>query len=197
MADLIVGADGRPRCRWCGDDPEYQRYHDEEWGVPVHDDRALFEKLCLEGFQAGLSWITILRKRENFRLAFHGFDPARIAAMDADDVERLMGDPGIVRNRLKIQATITNAQAWLKLLEAEGEGAFARFVWDAVGGETQVNRPRTMADIPGATPAATALSKRLKKAGFRFVGPTIAYAFIQSMGLVDDHLEGCWRASSA
>ena len=190
----LLGADGRHRCAWCGDDAEYQRYHDEEWGVPVRDDRALFEKLCLEGFQAGLSWITILRKRENFRDAFLGFEPARIVTMGEADVARLMGDAGIVRNRLKIEATITNARAWLDMMAARPDG-FSGFVWEAVDGETVVNRPRSMADVPAKTPAAEALSKRLKKAGFRFVGPTICYAFMQSMGLVDDHLEGCWRAT--
>lgn len=189
----LLGADGRHRCAWCGDDAEYQCYHDEEWGVPVRDDRALFEKLCLEGFQAGLSWITILRKRDNFRAAFQGFEPARIVTMGEADVTRLMGDAGIVRNRLKIEATITNARAWLDMMSARPDG-FSGFVWEAVDGETVVNRPRSMADVPAKTPAAEALSKRLKKAGFRFVGPTICYAFMQSMGLVDDHLEGCWRA---
>lgn len=191
--DLIVGPDGRHRCGWCGDDAEYQRYHDEEWGVVQRDDRVLFEKICLEGFQAGLSWITILRKRENFRRAFHGFEPEKLARMGEADVARLMGDAGIVRNRMKIEATISNAQAWLDMMEGGGQG-FSDFVWAAVDGETQVNRPRTMADVPGKTPAAEQLSKRLKKAGFRFVGPTICYAFMQSMGLVDDHLEGCWKA---
>ncbi len=191
---LKTGPDGRQRCAWSGDDPEYQRYHDEEWGVPQRDDRALFEKLCLEGFQAGLAWITILRKRDRFREVFHGFDPVAIAAMGPDDVERLMADPGIVRNRLKIEATISNAQAWLAMMEAGGEGAFRDFVWQAVDGETQVNRPKSMADVPTKTPAAEDLSKRLKKAGFRFVGPTICYAFMQSMCLVDDHIEGCWKA---
>ncbi|MGZ0186828.1 MAG: DNA-3-methyladenine glycosylase I [Alphaproteobacteria bacterium] len=193
MESVIIGADSRPRCGWCGEDAEYLRYHDEEWGVPQRDDRKLFEKLCLEGFQAGLSWITILRKRDNFRAAFHGFDPERLAVMDQDDVERLMGDAGIVRNRLKINATISNAQAWLAMMEARPDG-FSGFVWESVNGETIINRPKTMADVPGKTPAAELLSKRLKKAGFRFVGPTICYAFMQSMGMVDDHLEGCWKA---
>lgn len=189
---LIVGEDGRARCRWCGTDAEYQRYHDEEWGVPVRDGRVLFEKLCLEGFQAGLSWITILRKRENFRAAFHGFQPEKIVAMGPDDVERLMGDAGIVRNRLKIEATISNARAWLEMTDGAPD-RFADFVWSVVDGETKINRPTSMADVPGKTPEAEALSKKLKKAGFRFVGPTICYAFMQSMGLVDDHIEGCWR----
>ncbi len=193
MSDLIVGPDGRHRCGWCGDDAAYQRYHDEEWGVPVRDDRALFEKLCLEGFQAGLSWITILRKRENFRRAFHDFAPDRISTMGPADVAALMGDAGIVRNRLKIEATISNAQAYLALMARDPAG-FSGFVWAAVDGETQINRPRSRSDVPAKTAAAEALSKRLKQAGFRFVGPTICYAFMQSMGLIDDHLEGCWRA---
>ena len=190
---LVVGSDGQHRCGWVGADTEYQRYHDEEWGVPKRDDRVLFEKLCLEGFQAGLSWITILRKRDNFRTAFHRFDPERVAVLTQDDVERLMGDTGIVRNRLKINATISNAQAWLAIM-AERPGGFSSLVWETVHGETIVNRPKTMADVPSKTPAAEELCKRLKTAGFRFVGPTICYAFMQSMGLVDDHLEGCWKA---
>ncbi len=190
---IVVGDDGKARCKWCAGDAEYQRYHDEEWGVAQRDDRALFEKLCLEGFQAGLAWITILRKRDRFREVFHGFEPERIAAMGPADVERLMGDAGIVRNRLKIEATISNAKAWLEMMEREPQG-FSGFVWAAVDGETRVNRPASMADVPAKTPEAEALSKRLKKAGFRFVGPTIAYAFMQSMGLVDDHMAGCWRA---
>jgi DNA-3-methyladenine glycosylase I len=192
MSGLLTGPDGRDRCRWCGDDPEYQRYHDEEWGVVQRDDRVLFEKLCLEGFQAGLSWITILRKRDNFRAAFANFDQVKIAQFDQADIDRLMADSGIVRNRLKIESTISNAQAWLKMMDEES-GGFSKFVWDAVDGETLINQPQSMADVPGKTPAAELLSKRLKKAGFRFVGPTICYAFMQSMGLVDDHMVGCWK----
>jgi DNA-3-methyladenine glycosylase I len=192
MSGLITGSDGQDRCRWCGDDPEYQRYHDEEWGVVQRDDRKLFEKLCLEGFQAGLSWLTILRKRENFRAAFANFDPEKIARFDQSDIDRLMADTGIVRNRLKIESTISNAQAWLKMMD-EAPGGFSKFIWDTVDGETIVNHPQSMVDVPAKTPAAEALSKRLKKAGFRFVGPTICYAYMQSMGLVDDHMEGCWK----
>ena len=195
MSGLLTGPDGRDRCLWCGDDPEYQRYHDEEWGVVQRDDRVLFEKLCLEGFQAGLSWITILRKRDNFREAFANFDPVKIAEFDQVDIDRLMADSGIVRNRLKIESTISNAQAWLNLMDEE-PGGFSKFVWDAVDGETLVNQPQSMADVPGKTPASELLSKRLKKAGFRFVGPTICYAFMQSMGLVDDHILGCWKKAS-
>ena len=192
MSGLLTGPDGQDRCRWCGDDPEYQRYHDEEWGVIQWDDRVLFEKLCLEGFQAGLSWITILRKRDNFRAAFANFDPVKIAQFDQADIDRLMADSGIVRNRLKIESTISNAQAWLNMMDEE-PGGFSKFVWDSVDGETLINQPQSMADVPGKTAAAEALSKRLKKAGFRFVGPTICYAFMQSMGLVDDHMVGCWK----
>jgi len=190
----LAGPDGKARCAWCGDDAEYQRYHDEEWGTVQRDGRKLFEKLCLEGFQAGLAWITILRKRDNFRRAFYDFDPVRVAAMRPADVERLMADAGIVRNRLKIEATISNAQAFLDMQAAGGPNAFSDFVWETVGGAPQINRPQSMADVPAKTAAAEALSKRLKKSGFRFVGPTIAYAFMQSMGLVDDHMTGCWRA---
>lgn len=191
---VVICEDGKARCAWCAGDPEYERYHDEEWGHVQRDSRALFEKLCLEGFQAGLAWITILRKRDAFRVVFHGFEPERIAAMGAADIERLMGDARIVRNRLKIEATISNAKAFLAMQAEGGPTAFSDFVWESVGGETKVNRPKTMADVPAKTPEAEALSKRLKKAGFRFVGPTICYAFMQSMGLVDDHMEGCWRA---
>lgn len=190
----LAGPDGKARCAWCGDDAEYQRYHDEEWGTVQRDSQKLFEKLCLEGFQAGLAWITILRKRDNFRRAFHDFDPVRVAAMGPADIARLMADAGIVRNRLKIEATISNAQAFLDMQAAGGPSAFSDFVWETVGGAPQINRPRSMADVPAKTAAAEALSKRLKQAGFRFVGPTIAYAFMQSMGLVDDHIAGCWRA---
>ncbi|MEL0003340.1 MAG: DNA-3-methyladenine glycosylase I [Rhodospirillales bacterium] len=194
MVDLIEGDDGLSRCGWCGTDPEYQRYHDEEWGRPVRDDKLLFEKLCLEGFQAGLSWITILRKRDRFREVFYNFNPSAVAEMKETDIVRLMNDPGIVRNRLKIEATISNARAWLKIMEA-GNNSFSKFIWATVDGKTEINQPLTRSDIPTKTAAAEFLSKRLKKAGFRFVGPTICYAFMQSMGLVDDHLKGCWKAS--
>ncbi|MFZ8949616.1 MAG: DNA-3-methyladenine glycosylase I [Alphaproteobacteria bacterium] len=181
------------RCGWCGTDPEYQRYHDEEWGRPVRDDYALFEKLCLEGFQAGLSWITILKKRDRFREVFHSFDPEKIAGMTNEDISRLMLDAGIIRNRLKIEATISNAQAWLKIMES-GNNSFANFIWATVDGITKINQPKTKAEVPSKTKEAEILSKRLKKAGFRFVGPTICYAFMQSMGLVNDHIKGCWKA---
>ncbi|SMF40875.1 DNA-3-methyladenine glycosylase I [Tistlia consotensis] len=180
------------RCSWCGDDPLYAAYHDAEWGVPERDPRALWELLSLEGFQAGLAWITILRKREAFRAGFAGFDPEAVAGFGEAEVERLLGDPGIVRHRGKIEATIDGARAWLRLEEGH-PGGFSAFVWEAVDGRPLVRRPKTMAEVPAVTPEAEALSKRLKKAGFRFVGPTIVYAFMQAAGLVDDHVEGCFR----
>jgi DNA-3-methyladenine glycosylase I len=170
------------RCWWGSSSPEYIAYHDDEWGRPVRDSRALFEKLSLEAFQSGLSWITILRKRENFRAAFAGFDVERVAAFGADDVARLMADAGIVRNRAKIDATIANARAAAALDLAELVWSFA---------PEPRPRPRTRADIPALTPESTALSKALKKRGFRFVGPTTAYAMMQACGLVDDHIAGC------
>lgn len=176
------------RCRWAGTDPLYVRYHDEEWGVPKTDDRALFEKLVLEGFQSGLSWITILRKRDNFRKAFHHFDPTRIARYGDKDKARLMADAGIVRNHLKIEATIDNARALLKLQERTSLGSF---IWDLAGGKPQINTHRTFKSIPAETPTSKAISKALKKEGFRFVGPTTVYAFMQSTGMVNDHLVDC------
>jgi len=190
---LITDADGVVRCAWSGDDVEYRRYHDEEWGVPLHGDRPLFEKICLEGFQAGLSWITILRKRPRFRELFHGFDLEAVAAMDADDVDRLMDDTGIIRNRGKILATIGNAQAALALRDRDGEGALDRLVW-SFEEEAPADRVVRPADVPASTPASLALSKALRTAGFRFVGPTTMYALLQSAGVVDDHLTGCFRA---
>jgi DNA-3-methyladenine glycosylase I len=179
------------RCSWVGiSDAEYTRYHDEEWGVPMSDDRALFEKLILEGFQAGLSWLTILRKRENFRKAFHAFDAERIARFGARDVERLMGDVGIVRNRAKIEATIENAQAYLRMKERTSLG---KFLWDFVDGKPMIHERPTMRDIPPETPESKIISKALKKEGFRFVGPTTVYAFMQSSGFVNDHVAGCHR----
>jgi DNA-3-methyladenine glycosylase I len=170
------------RCWWGSSTPEYIAYHDEEWGRPVHDSRALFEKLSLEAFQSGLSWLTILRKRENFRAAFAGFDIARVAAFGEDDVARLMADAGIVRNRLKIDATIANARAAVDLDLAE-------LVWSFAPDPRP--RPATPADIPASTPESTALANELKRRGFRFVGPTTAYAMMQACGLVDDHIAGC------
>ena len=183
----------RPRCHWCGDDPLYQAYHDDEWGVPEHDDRRLFEFLILEGAQAGLSWITILRKREAYRRAFAGFDPAKVARFTDADLARLLQDEGIVRNRLKISSARDNAKAFLAVQEEFG--TFSAYVWAFVGGQPKVNRPRSHAEVPAETPEAQALSKDLKKRGFRFVGPTIMYAYMQSMGLVDDHVLGCWKTA--
>ena len=179
------------RCAWVTDDPVYRAYHDTEWGVPERDSRRLFEKLVLEGFQAGLSWLTILRKRGNFRRAFDGFDPERIARYDPAKLDALMADPGIVRNRAKIAAAVDNARAFLAV-EKAGPG-FSILVWDFVGGEPIRNAPRSHADIPVETPVSRAMSRELKRRGFRFCGPTICYAFMQSMGLVDDHTVDCFR----
>ncbi|MEM7723236.1 MAG: DNA-3-methyladenine glycosylase I [Pseudomonadota bacterium] len=178
------------RCDWCGDDPLYVAYHDEEWGVPEYDSRALWEKLILDGFQAGLAWITILRKRDGFRAAFDGFDPNVIATWGEAEVTRLLQDPGIVRHRGKIEAAISNAKAWQDM---EARGGFDAFVWDYVDGKPLVNHPKTMADVPAATPMSTQMSKDLKKAGFKFCGPTIAYAWLQATGVVNDHMVGCFR----
>jgi DNA-3-methyladenine glycosylase I len=179
------------RCGWAGSDPLYIAYHDHEWGVPLHDERALFEMLILEGFQAGLSWITILRKRDNFRRAFDGFEPARIATYDANKVATLLADPGIVRNRAKVDGAILSAQAYLELM-AEPGGA-AGFLWQFVNGQPIVNRRRSMAEVPAETAEARAMSKALKQRGFKFCGPTICYAFMQAVGMVDDHTVDCFR----
>ncbi len=186
---LVLHADGLARCWWCGHDDQYVAYHDTEWGVPVHDEGRLFEKLCLEGFQAGLSWLTILRKRAAFREAFEGFDPATVARYGDTEVARLLHDARIVRNRAKITATISGAAALLEL-HARGETLDA-LVWRFAPSAHPA--PRHPSDVPVTTPEATALSAALKGCGFRFVGPTTVYAFMQSMGLVNDHLVGCWR----
>ncbi len=179
------------RCPWPGiDDPEYTRYHDEEWGVPKTDDRELFEKIVLEGFQAGLSWLTILKKRENFRIAFHGFEPERIARYTAKDHARLMANAGIVRNRLKIEATIANARAYIELRD---EQTLSSFIWGHLDGEPIINKFRDFGEVPAETALSKTISKALKKRGFRFVGPTTMYAFMQASGLVNDHLVGCPR----
>lgn len=178
------------RCDWCGTDPLYVDYHDTEWGVPEYDGRALFEQLSLEGFQAGLSWLTILRKRENFRHAFADFAPERIAGWGACEVERLLTDAGIVRHRGKIEATVSNARA---LLEAGSSEDFSRWVWGFVDGVPIRNAPEALSDIPAETRASRALSKALKQKGFRFCGPTTVYAFMQAAGLVNDHLVTCPR----
>ncbi|CAN5623396.1 DNA-3-methyladenine glycosylase I [soil metagenome] len=186
MTGLRVGPDGVARCWWCGADPDYVAYHDAEWGRPVADGDRLFEKLCLEGFQAGLSWLTILRKRPAFRAAFAGFDVDAVARFDAADVARLAADAGIVRNRAKIEATVSNARATLDL---GGPETLSSLVWSFAPAARPA--PRTAADIPAVTPESTALSKALKRHGFRFVGPTTAYALMQAMGVVNDHLAGC------
>lgn len=178
------------RCDWCGTDPLYVAYHDTEWGVPERDARALWEKLVLDGFQAGLSWITILRKREAFRAAFAEFDPDVIATWGEAEVTRLLGDSGIVRHRGKIEATISNARAYLDM---QARGGFDTFIWDRVGGTPLQNNWRSMAEVPAFTPMSTQLSKDLKKAGFRFFGPTIVYAWLQATGVVNDHLVTCAR----
>ncbi len=179
------------RCSWAGDDPAYQNYHDQEWGVPVFDDVRLFEMLILEGAQAGLSWITILNKRANYRAAFDGFDPTRIARYDGARVESLLRDTGIVRNRLKVESTISNARAYLALVE-NGPG-FAPFLWQFVEGRPIRNRWRVSGEVPSTTPISDAMSRDLKKRGFRFVGSTICYAFMQAVGMVNDHLTTCYR----
>ena len=181
----------RKRCGWCGDDPLYVDYHDQEWGVPEWDDRALFEKLMLDGFQAGLSWITILRKRENFRRAFENFNPEKVASFNKKKVSQLLRDASIIRHRGKIEATITNAQAFLEIQETTD--GFAAFLWDFVDGKTIQNKWKSMDDVPAETPMSVAMSKELKKRGFKFCGPTIVYAFAQASGLVNDHLTQCFR----
>ena len=184
---LILGQDGQKRCWWCGEDPLYVSYHDQEWGQPVTDDVRLFEKICLEGFQAGLSWITILRKRENFRAAFDGFDFKKIQYYEERDVQRLLGDAGIIRHRGKIEATINNAERAVALQKEYG--SLASYFW-SFEPETQI-KMSTIGDIPGKTDISKTLSKDLKKRGWKFVGPTTCYAFMQAMGLVNDHIEGC------
>ncbi len=181
----------RQRCAWAGEDALYRQYHDTEWGVPLHDDRALFEFLILEGAQAGLSWITILRKRENYRAAFDGFDAARIAAYGANKIESLLQDAGIVRNRLKVAAAVTNAQ---KFLDVQDEfGSFDSFIWRFVDGKPKQNKWRSPAEIPASTPESDAMSKELKRRGFKFVGSTICYAHMQATGMVNDHTTNCFR----
>ena len=187
---LRVGSDGVTRCSWCGDDEFYQRYHDTEWGHDLHGENEIFEKISLEGMQAGLSWITILRKRENFRAAFHDFDISTVARFTPNDVERLMGDAGIVRNRAKIESAITNAQTTEAMLDA-GESLDA-FVWSFAPSDRRTRLSLTD-ELQASTDASKALSKALLKKGFRFVGPTTMYAFMQSSGMVNDHFEGCER----
>lgn len=188
---LITGPDGQTRCFWHGNHEDYLHYHDNEWGRPVTSDTRLFEKICLEGFQSGLSWLTILRKRENFRAAFHGFDLEKVAAMGESDIERLLGDAGIVRHQGKIRSTINNAQRAIELCEAEG--SLAKYFWSFEPGikDRPQQLTRDVLMTLGKTPVSTTVSKDLKKRGWSFVGPTTVYAFMQAMGLVNDHLEGC------
>ncbi|MEN5082723.1 DNA-3-methyladenine glycosylase I [Bosea sp. TWI1241] len=188
--EAIPGPDGRYRCIWPGTDPLYLAYHDEEWGVPEYDSRALWEKLILDGFQAGLSWITILRKRDAFRSGFAGFDPEAVARFGEEDVARLLADAGIVRHRGKIEGTIRNAQAYLRISEKE---PFADFLWRRLDGRVLQNGFRTHEEVPAETALSKAISKDLKTAGFTFCGPTIVYAFMQACGLINDHLAGCFR----
>jgi DNA-3-methyladenine glycosylase I len=182
--------DGKSRCPWPGQDPLYLAYHDEEWGVPEHDDRALFEKFILDGFQAGLSWITILRRREAFRRAFDHFDPEKIARYNAKKLAALMQDAGIIRNKAKIEAAVSSARAYLALKENEG---FGRYLWNFFDGRPIDNKFRRHTQIPAATPLSEKISKDLKQRGFKFCGPTIVYAFCQATGMVNDHLVSCWR----
>ena len=189
--DFSPPTDGKQRCGWSGTDPLYGGYHDQEWGVPVTDDRQLFEFLVLEGAQAGLSWITILKKRPAYRKAFAGFDPKKVARFDAKKVAALLKDPGIVRNRLKVASAVTNAQAFLKV-QAEF-GSFARYAWGFVGHRSKVNAWPKMGQVPATTPESDAWSKDMKKRGFKFVGSTILYAHMQATGMVNDHLTGCFR----
>jgi DNA-3-methyladenine glycosylase I len=181
----------KSRCGWCGDDPLYVAYHDTEWGVPLHDERRLFEMLILEGAQAGLSWLTVLRKREAYRAAFDGFDPERVAAYDGRKVRALLRNPGIIRNRQKVEAAVANARAFLKVQEEFG--SFDAYVWRFVKGKPKRNAWRRLAQVPAVTPEAEALSRDLRSRGFKFVGPTICYAHMQATGMVNDHLVDCFR----
>lgn len=189
---LRAHPDGKVRCWWCGDDPLYVAYHDDEWGRVVHDDTKLFEKICLEGFQSGLSWLTILRKRENFRRAFAGFDATRVVQFDESDVARLVADAGIIRHRGKIESTINNARRYVELVAEFG--SLDRFVWQFTTSEPEGDRSAPPG-IPSQTPSSTRMSKELKRRGWSFVGPTTMYAFMQSVGVVNDHLDGCWVRS--
>ncbi|MGN6324782.1 DNA-3-methyladenine glycosylase I [Pseudolysinimonas sp.] len=188
---VVVGADGRARCGWAGSAPEYLAYHDEEWGTELHGDREFFERMSLEGFQAGLSWITILRRRDTFRAAFAGFDIEAVAAFDDGDVARLMADPGIIRNAAKVDATISNARVARELVR-ERPGALDELLW-SFAPPRRAAAPRA-GDVPATTPESVAASRELKRRGFRFVGPTTVYALMQATGMVDDHEAGCWRS---
>ncbi len=191
---VVLGEDGITRCAWSAGDDDYRRYHDDEWGIELRGDRPLFEKLSLEAFQSGLSWITILRRRETFRTAFHDFDIDSVAEFAGPDIERLMQDTGIIRNRAKIEATISNAGIVRQLIQ-DDPGAFDRLVWGHAPPRGDRRRPVNFGDIPAVTTESTALSTTLRAIGLRFVGPTTLYALMQSSGMVDDHVEGCWRAA--
>lgn len=193
MARTSQHADGRIRCSWCPPDPLYVAYHDTEWGVPVHDDRRLFEMLCLEGAQAGLSWVTILRKRDSYRQAFDDFDAVKMSRYGAARRRRLMGNPGIVRNRLKIAAFVGNAQAYLEICREPGD--FDAYIWSFTAGRVRRRRPAGAAGIRASSPISDAMSRDLKRRGFRFVGSTICYAFMQAVGIVDEHQRRCWVAA--
>jgi DNA-3-methyladenine glycosylase I len=191
MSAALPHSDGLSRCPWPGQDPLYVAYHDDEWGVPEYDDRALYEKLVLDGFQAGLSWITILRKRENFRRAFDGFAPERVARYTPRKIEKLMQDAGIVRNRMKIEGAVSSAKAWIDVMD-KGPG-FSALLWDFLDGKPKVNNFKTTKQVPAETPISKAISKELAARGFKFCGPTIVYAFMQAVGMVNDHLVTCHR----
>jgi DNA-3-methyladenine glycosylase I len=190
---VVIGVDGVPRCGWSAQDAEYQRYHDEEWGSPLHGDVPLFEKLSLEGFQSGLSWITILRRRPGFRAAFGGFDISAVADFTVADIDRLVLDSGIIRHRGKIEATVANARLTREIIE-DRPGAFDELLWRFAPGVSR-SRPNEWQDIPAITAESTAMSVELRRRGYRFVGPTTLYALMQSSGMVDDHFAGCWRAA--
>jgi DNA-3-methyladenine glycosylase I len=187
----MKGMPNLKRCNWCKGDELYESYHDHEWGVPNYDDQSLFEFLMLEGAQAGLSWITILRKREGYRKAFDGFDPVKIARYRPARIEKLLGNPAIVRNRLKVESAVTNARTYLDIVEREG--SFSDYIWRFVDHRPKLNRRRSMSNVPATTEASNEMSKVLKKEGFRFVGPTICYAYMQATGMVNDHLVSCFR----
>ena len=187
----VKGTDSKPRCGWASADPLYEKYHDSEWGRPLKDNQALFELLTLEGCQAGLSWITVLRKRENYRKAYDGFDPRKIAKYTPAKLAKLLADPGIIRHRGKIEASVSNAKAYLAVVEREG--SFSKFLWRFVGGKPIKRKPKSLKDVPAKSPESDAMSKALQKAGFKFVGSTICYAFMQASGMVDDHIVDCHR----
>lgn len=190
-ASIILSESRIQRCEWCGDDPLYVKYHDEEWGVPVHDDIKHFEMIILDGAQAGLSWITVLRKRENYRKAFSKFDPKKVAKYDEKKIAKLLDNPGIIRNKLKVRSAVTNAQAFLKIQKEFG--SFDKYIWQFVGGKPIINKWKSMKELPATSKQSDAMSKDLKKRGFKFVGSTICYAYMQAAGMVNDHVTNCFR----